>query len=48
MGDDHPSNVEGMSTVRIKMEDGMIRELKGRGMYLNSKGMLSQLVLWKH
>ena len=28
MGDDHPCNVEGMSTVRIKMFDGIVRELK--------------------
>ena len=28
MSDDHPCNVEGMSTVRIKMFDGIVRELK--------------------
>ena len=28
MGDNHPCNIEGMGTVRIKMEDGMVRELK--------------------
>jgi len=28
MGDDHQCNVEGISTVRIKMFDGMVRELK--------------------
>ena len=28
MGDDHPCNVEEMSTVRIKMFDGIVRELK--------------------
>jgi len=28
MGDDHPCKVEGIDTVRIKMFDGMIRELK--------------------
>ena len=28
MGDDHPCNVEGMDTVRIKMDDGIVRELK--------------------
>ena len=28
MGDDHPCNIEGMGTVRIKMDDGIIRELK--------------------
>ena len=28
MGDDHPCNIEGMGTVRIKMEDGIVRELK--------------------
>ena len=27
-GDDHPCNIEGMGTVRIKMEDGIVRELK--------------------
>jgi len=24
MGDDHPCNIEGMGTVRIKMEDGIV------------------------
>jgi len=28
MGDDHPCNIEEMGTVRIKMDDGIIRELK--------------------
>ena len=28
MGDDHPCNVEGIDTVRIKMFDGIVRELK--------------------
>ena len=28
MGDDHPCNVEGIGTVRIKMFGGIIRELK--------------------
>jgi len=28
MGDDHPCNVEGIDTVRIKMFDEIIRELK--------------------
>ena len=28
MGDDHPCNIEGMGTVRIKMEDEIVRELK--------------------
>ena len=28
MGDNHPYNIEGMGTVRIKMEDGIVRELK--------------------
>ena len=28
MGDDHPCNVEGIGTVRIKMDDGRVRELK--------------------
>jgi len=28
MGDDHPCNVEGIGTVRIKMVDGIVRELK--------------------
>jgi len=44
MSDDHPFNVKGMGTVRIKMFDGIVRE----GMYLNSKRILSLLVLWKH
>ena len=28
MGDDHPFKVEGIGTVRIKMFDGIVRELK--------------------
>jgi len=28
MGDDHPCNVEEMGTFRIKMDDGIVRELK--------------------
>ena len=28
MGDDHPCNIEGMGTVRIKMKDEIVRELK--------------------
>ena len=28
MGDVHPCNIEGMGTVRIKMDDGIVRELK--------------------
>ena len=28
MGDDHPCNVEGIGTVRIKMFDRIVRELK--------------------
>ena len=28
MGDDHPCNVEGMGAVCIKMDDGIVRELK--------------------
>ena len=28
MGDDHPCNVEGMGTVRIKMDNEIVRELK--------------------
>ena len=28
MGDDHPCNIEGMGTVRIKMFDEIVRELK--------------------
>ena len=27
-GDDHPCNIEGIGTVRIKIEDGIVRELK--------------------
>jgi len=29
MGNDHPCNVEGIGTVRVKMFDGIVRELKG-------------------
>jgi len=29
MGDDHPWNVKGVGTVRIKMIDGIVQELKG-------------------
>ena len=28
MGDDHPCNVEWIGTVRVKMFDGIVRELK--------------------
>ena len=28
MGDNHPCNIEGMGTVRIKMDDGILQELK--------------------
>ena len=28
MSDDHPCNVEGMGTVRIKMDGGIVQELK--------------------
>jgi len=28
MGDNHPCNIEGMGTVRIKMDDEIVRELK--------------------
>ena len=28
MGDDHPCNIEGIGIVRIKMVDGIVRELK--------------------
>ena len=28
MSDDHPCNIEGMGTIHIKMEDGIVRELK--------------------
>jgi len=28
MSDDHPCNIEGMGTVRIKMDDGIVQELK--------------------
>jgi len=28
MGDDHPYNVKGISTVSVKMADGIVRELK--------------------
>ena len=47
MGDDHPCNVEGMGTVRIKMIDGIVRELKEVRYVSLSKKILSLLVLWK-
>ena len=28
MGDDHPCNIEGMGKVHIKMDDGIVQELK--------------------
>jgi len=28
MGDDHPCHMEGISTVLVKMFDGIVRELK--------------------
>ena len=28
MGDDYPCNIEGMGIIRIKMDDGIVRELK--------------------
>jgi len=28
MDDDHPCNIEGMGTIHIKIEDGIVRELK--------------------
>ena len=28
MSDDHPCNIEGMGTVHIKMNNGIVRELK--------------------
>jgi len=28
IGDDHPCNIEGMGTVRIKMDDGIVQEFK--------------------
>ena len=31
MGDDHPCNIEGIGTVRIKMFDGIVQELKKVG-----------------
>ena len=27
-GDDHPCSIEGIGTIRVKMVDGIIRELK--------------------
>ena len=29
MGDDHPCSMEAVGTIRIRMFDGMVRELKG-------------------
>ena len=28
IGDDHPCNIDGMGTIRIKMDDGIVQELK--------------------
>jgi len=28
IGDDHQCNIEGIGTVRVKMQDGIVRELK--------------------
>ena len=46
MGDDHPCNIEGIGTVRIKMVDGIVRELKEVRYVPQLKRTL--LVLWKH
>ena len=45
MGDDHPCNVEGMGTVRFKMNDGIVRELKEVRYVPQLKKNLSLLVL---
>ena len=45
---DHPCNIEGMGTVRIKMDDGIVRELKEVRYVPHLKRNLSQLALWKH
>ena len=45
MGDDHPCNVEGMGIVRIKMDDGIVRELKKARYVPQLKEILSLLVL---
>ena len=47
MGDDHSCSVEGIGTVRIKMDDGIVRELKEVRYVPQLKGILSLLVLWK-
>ena len=48
MGDDHPCNVEGIGTVRIKMFDVIVRELKEVRSVPQLKRILSLLVFWKH
>jgi len=48
MGDDHPCKVEGISTVHIKMFDGMVHELKEVRYVPQVKKILSLLVPWKH
>ena len=44
MGDDRPCNMKGISTVQIKIFDGMVRELKEIRYVLNLKRILSLLV----
>ena len=52
MGDDHSCNLEGIGIVRIKMDDGIVRELKEMRYVaqlkrnLISVGDLEALALW--
>ena len=46
--DDHPCNVDGMGTVRVKIFDGIVRELKEVRYVPQLKRNLIFLTLWKH
>ena len=48
MDDDNLRNIEGIGTIRVKMFDGIVRELKGVRYAPQLKMNLSLLVLWKH
>ena len=48
MGDDHPCKVKGIGTVRIKMFDEIVRELKEVRYVSQVKKILSLMVPWKH
>ena len=48
MGNDHPCNMEGMGTVYIKMDDGIVHELKEVRYVPQLKRNLISVRLWKH